>query len=256
MTKKVYAMLMVLLGLLFNTQIMNAQNKKNGSGIKNVILVHGAFVDGAGWKGVYDILTSKGFNVKIAQIPLTDLNDDVTVIKRMLDVSNGPTVLVGHSWGGAVITEASNHPNVASLVYVTAFQPDQGENTWKWVTFKPALPENGILPPDNNGFVYYDREKFNKGFAGGVSKEQALFMADSQKPIAAESFMTVLSNAAWHSKPTFGIIPTEDKSINPLILKAMYDRSKTNVTEVKGGSHSVYITHPIEVAEVIQKAAK
>ncbi|MGY0036494.1 alpha/beta hydrolase [Pedobacter sp. NJ-S-72] len=254
MRKKIYMVLLAAIALVFNYSKINAQSTESMLKVKNIILVHGAFVDGSGWKGVYDILTRKGYHVVIAQIPLTSLQDDAATVKRALDKVDGSAVLVGHSWGGAVITEVSNHPKVAALVYVTAFQPDMGEDTWKWVSSQPALPENGILPPDKEGFLYYDKEKFHAGFAGGLSQEQAVFMADSQKPIAAVSFTTPLSAAAWHTKPAFGIVPTADKSINPLILRAMYKRSGTKITEIKGGSHAVYISHPKEVAAVIMSA--
>ncbi|SFD97910.1 Pimeloyl-ACP methyl ester carboxylesterase [Chitinophaga sp. CF118] len=251
-----YAVVIITIGLLLGYSTTNAQSTNGTSKIKNVILVHGAFVDGSGWKGVYDILTKNGYHTVVVQIPLTSLKDDADVVKRALDKLDGPAVLVGHSWGGTVITEVSADPKVASLVYVTAFQPDQGENTIKWVSSAPALPENGILPPDNEGLVYYDRQKFHAGFAADLSKEQAIFMADSQKPIAASSFATPVSVAAWHDKPSFAIVPTADKSINPVILRNMYKRSGAKTTEIKGGSHAVFVSHPKEVADVIISATK
>ncbi|QNK61113.1 alpha/beta hydrolase [Pedobacter sp. PAMC26386] len=254
MKKKLFTVFLATIALLFNYSEITAQSKESMSKIRNIILVHGAFVDGSGWKGVYDILIRKGYHVVIAQIPLTSLQDDAATVRRALDKIDGSVVLVGHSWGGAVITEVSNHSKVAALVYVTAFQPDKSEDAWKWVSSQPALPENGILPPDKEGFLYYDKEKFHAGFAGNLSKEQAIFMAESQKPIAAVCFTTPLSAAEWHTKPTFGIVPTADKSINPLILRTMYKRSGTKITEIKGGCHAVYMSHPKEVANVIISA--
>lgn len=253
-SKKLSLLFSAVIAVLFSTTIATAQT--TAAKIKNVVLVHGAFVDGSGWKGVYDILTKKGYHVTIAQIPLTSLQDDAAVVKKALDRQDGAAVLVGHSWGGTVITEVSAHPKVASLVYVTAFQPDNGEATTKWLGTAPALPENGILPPDKDGLVYYDREKFHKGFAADLPHEQAIFMADAQKPIAAASFGTPVTAAAWHNKPSFGIVPTADKSINPIILRNMYQRSGAAVTEIKGASHAVFVSHPKEVADVIIAASR
>nr|WP_295871299.1 alpha/beta hydrolase [uncultured Chitinophaga sp.] len=253
-SKKIRLLFSAIVVLLFSATIATAQN--TAARIQNVVLVHGAFVDGSGWKGVYDILVKKGYHVTIAQIPLSSLQDDAAVVKKALDRQNGPAVLVGHSWGGTVITEVSAHPKVASLVYVTAFQPDNGEPTTKWIATAPALPENSILPPDKDGLVYYDRQKFHAGFAADLPPAQALFMADAQKPIAAASFATPVTAAEWHHKPTFGIVPTADKSINPVILRNMFQRSGTKVTEIKGASHAVFVSHPKEVANVIIAASR
>ncbi|MFZ4928103.1 alpha/beta hydrolase [Chryseobacterium sp. Mn2064] len=256
MIKKIHLTLLLVLTVVFGFSNLKAQKKDNPAKIKNVVLVHGAFVDGSGWKGVYDILTKRGYDVTIAQIPLTSLKDDNAAVRRILDKLDGQAVLVGHSWGGTVITEASSHKNVGSLVYVTAFQPDKGESTDTWYSSQPGFPEAGILPPDNEGFAYYDVEKFHAGFAADLSHDQATFMAHSQKPILASSFITAVTAADWHTKPTFGIVPTSDKSINPIILRNMYKRSGTKVTEIKGASHAVFISHPQEVANVIIEASK
>lgn len=256
MVKNIHLSFLVLLTIFLGLSSVSAQKKDNGAKIKNVVLVHGAFVDGSGWRGVYDILTKRGYNVTIAQIPLTSLKDDNATVRRTLDKLDGPAVLVGHSWGGTVITEASSHSNVASLVYVTAFQPDKGENTDTWYSSQPGLPEAGILPPDSEGFAYYDVKKFHAGFAADLDQDQATFMAHSQKPILASSFTTAVTAAEWHTKPTFGIVPTADKSINPIILRNMYKRSGTKVTEINGASHAVFISHPQEVADVIIKASR
>lgn len=222
---------------------------------KNIVLVHGAFVDGSGWKKVYDILAKKGYNVTIVQYPLTSLADDVAATKRILDRQDGPTVLVGHSWGGTIITEAGTHPNVASLVYVAAFQPDKGENTLQWATSLPGAPEAGILPPDEKGFVYYDITKFHAGFAADLSKSESDFMAASQAPIFGASFTTPVAEAAWKTKPAYAIVSTEDKAIVADIQRNMYKRAGDKITEVKG-SHAVFISHPEEVAKVIMAAAE
>lgn len=223
--------------------------------VKNVVLVHGAFSPRSGWQDVYNILTKKGYNITVVQIPLTSLKDDVEAVNRALNKLDGKAVLVGHSWGGTVITEAGIHAKVASLVYVDAFQPDQGETTLQWVKSAPALPESGLLPSDDKGLVYFDKEKFHAGFAADLSEEEAQFMADAQQPIAASCFTDIVSMAAWHQKPSYGILGSEDKSINPEILRAMYKRSGAKVTEIKGASHAVFLSHPKEVAKVIILAA-
>lgn len=235
--------------------VIGSVNVANAQAIKNVVLVHGAFADGSGYKGVYDALTKQGYHVTVVQNPLTSLEDDVAATKLALDAQDGPAILAGHSWGGAVITQAGNHPKVAGLVYIAAFQPDNGETALQWFqTAKPA-PENGVLPPDNKGIVYYDKEKFHAGFCGDLSKEEAAFMYASQGAFYAKCFVTPITDAAWRKKPTYGIIATEDKSINPDIQRNMYKRSNTKVTEIKG-SHAVYISQPQKVAAVIMQAAK
>ena len=223
--------------------------------IKNVVLVHGAFADGSGWKALYQVLTRKGYQVTVVQNPLTSLEDDVTATKVILDSQDGPTVLVGHSWGGAVITEAGNHPKVAALVYVAAFQPDNGESALQWLQTAPPAPENGVLPPDDKGIVYYDKAKYHAGFCADISKEEAEFMYASQGAFYAKGFITPISHAAWRDKPAFACIATEDKSIAPEIQHAMYKRSNTKSTEVKG-SHVIYMSQPEAVASVIEQAAK
>ncbi|NIG53913.1 alpha/beta hydrolase [Chitinophaga sp. Cy-1792] len=229
--------------------------KASAQKIKNVVLVHGAFADGSGYKGVYEALTKQGYHVTVVQNPLTSLEDDVTATKLALDKQDGPVILAGHSWGGAVITQAGNHPKVAALVYIAAFQPDNGETALQWFqTVKPA-PENGVLPPDANGIVYYDRAKFHAGFCADLSKEEAEFMYASQGAFYGKCFTTPITDAAWRNKPSYGIVATEDKSIAPEIERKMYQRSNTKITEIKG-SHVVYISQPQKVAEVIIKAAR
>jgi pimeloyl-ACP methyl ester carboxylesterase len=240
-----------MLAIIFFANPSVAQSTK----IKNVVLVHGAFADGSGWKGVFDILTKKGYNVTIVQNPLTSLEDDVDATNRALDKQDGPAVLVGHSWGGVVITQAGMHPKVAALVYVAAYQPDKGEATLKWATSMPPAPENGIAPPDDKGFIYFTKEKFHAGFCADVSQGLADFMYASQGATAVKCFITPVSDAAWRTKPSYGIVATEDKAILPEIERKMYERSNTKITEIKG-SHVVFISHPDAVSEVIMKASE
>ncbi|MEN0008978.1 alpha/beta hydrolase, partial [Flavobacterium nitrogenifigens] len=209
----------------------------------------------SGWQGLYKVLTKKGYNVTIVQNPLSSLEDDVQATNLALDKQDGPTILVGHSWGGTVITEAGNHPKVAALVYVAALQPDNGENSVQWLQTAPPAPENGVLPPDEKGIAYYDKAKFHAGFAGDLSKEQADFMYASQGAFHAQGFLTPITKAAWRTKPSYGIVATEDKSIVPSIQYAMYKRSNTKITEIKG-SHVVFISQPEKVANVIIEASK
>ena len=227
------------------------ENKK----INNVVLVHDAFADGSGFKALYWELTRKGFNVSVVQNPLTSLEDDVLATHVALDQLDGPGILAGHSWGGAVITEAGNHPNVAALVYIAAFQPDNGESALQWLQTVPPAPENGVLPPDEKGIVYYDKEKFHAGFCADIDADEAAFMYASQGAFYAKGFVTPISNAAWRNKPAFGIIATQDKSIDPEIQRNMYKRSNTKVTEL-AGSHVIYMSQPEKVASVISMAAQ
>jgi pimeloyl-ACP methyl ester carboxylesterase len=239
----------ILFACMFTVNVSFAQ------AVKNVVLVHGAFADGSGWEGVYNILSKKGYNVTVVQNPLTSLEDDVAAVNRALDKQDGPVVLVGHSWGGAVITEAGNSPKVVSLVYVAAFQPDAGETALKWAMDAAPAPENGILNPDATGFVYYDKAKFHAGFCADLSKEKSDFMFASQGPLGAKGFGTPISQAAWKTKPSWGIVATGDKSINPETERKMYLRSNTKITELNG-SHVIFISKPKEVAAVIEAAAK
>ncbi|BFM44791.1 alpha/beta hydrolase [Flavobacterium sp. CFS9] len=223
--------------------------------VKNVVLVHGAFADGSGWRNLYNVLSKKGYRVTIVQNPLSSLEDDVAATNVVLDNQDGPTILVGHSWGGAVITQAGNHPNVVGLVYVAAFQPDNGESALQWLQTAAPAPENGVLAPNDKGIVYYDEAKFHAGFCADISKEDTAFMYASQGAFYAKGFITPITKAAWKDKPAYAVIATQDKSIDPSIQRAMYKRSKTKVTEVKG-SHCVFISQPEAVANVIIGAAK
>lgn len=246
--KSSLTLMALILASLFSTE-MNAQTK-----VKNIVIVHGAFADASGFRAVFDILTKQGYNVSVVQNPLTSLKDDVDTANRIIDKQDGPVVLVGHSWGGSVITEAGNNPKVVALVYIAAFAPGSGETTLQWANSLPAAPENGILAPDAEGVVYFDKAKFHAGFAADSSKELAAFMCASQGPIFGRCFTDIITTAAWLTKPSYGIVATEDKAINPDIERNMYKRGKFKITEVKG-SHTIFISQPEKVASVIATAA-
>ena len=222
--------------------------------IRNIALVHGAWADGSGWEGVHNILTEKGFNVTIVPNPNTSLADDVGITKAVLSLQDGPTVLVGHSYGGAVISEAGIHPNVKALVFVAAFVPDQGESLFKMLKDAPPDPNSPILPP-KDGFIWLDKAKFHTNFCADVPDAKAKFMADSQVPVGLAAFETDLTVAAWKTKKSWYIVATEDKMIPPDAERGMAKRANAQVTEVKS-SHAAYISHAGEVANVIQKAAE
>jgi len=238
--------------LLFLSVSGIAQSKP---AVKNVVLVHGAFADGSGYKGLYDILSKKGYNVTVVQNPLSSLEADVAATNAVLDRQDGPTILAGHSYGGSVITEAGNHKNVVALVYIAAFQPDKGESALDWAQKLPPAPENGILPPDEKGNLYYDKAKFHAGFCADLPKAEADFMYASQGAFNIQAIGGKINQAAWKTKPSYGIVATEDKSIVPDTERNMYKRSNTKVTEIKA-SHVVFISHPQEVADIIIKASK
>lgn len=226
----------------------------NAAPVKNVVLVHGAFADGAGWRGVYDELTKRGYHVQIVQNPLTSLEDDVASTSRLLDQQNGPTILVGHSWGGTVITEAGIHPKVAGLVFVSALSPDAGETTaQQYEGFAPT--PDFVLEIGADGFGFVKPAMFKQGFAHDVSDAQAAFMRDSQVPINMSSFGTKLKNAAWRSKPSWAVIATEDKAFDQAMLVHMAERMKAKITKVSG-SHALFITRAKEIADTIDEAAK
>ena len=225
------------------------------SGIKNVVLVHGGFVDGSGWEGVYRILRKDGFTVTIVQNPTLSLAGDVAVTKRALAALDGPAILVGHSYGGVVITEAGNDPNVAGLVYVAAFAPDKGESVSSLIKNPPAgAPVPPILPPQD-GFLFLDRGKFAASFAADVNEDAAAFMADAQVPWGVEALDGAVTEPAWKSKPSWYLVATSDKMIPPDAQRAMSKRAGSTVVEVKG-SHAVYVSQPREVAHLIEQAAK
>jgi pimeloyl-ACP methyl ester carboxylesterase len=223
--------------------------------IKNIVLVHGNFVDGSGWQGVYDHLTADGYRVAIVQIPNLSFNGDVAATRQVLDSLGGPAVLVGHSYGGAVITEAGNHPDVAALVYITAFAPDAGESVGSLIAAAPpGAPVPPILPPVN-GFLLLDRDKFAASFAADVPEKLAAFMADSQLPAAAEALGGTVTEPAWRSKPSWYLVAADDHMIPPAAQRTMSERAKATVTETPG-SHAVYVSRPAVVAAVISQAAQ
>ena len=221
----------------------------------NVVLVHGGFVDGSGWEDVYKILKKAGYNVSIVQNPTLSLEDDVAVTKRVIAAQNGPVVLVGHSYGGAVITEAGNDPKVAGLVYITAFAPDRGESVAALIKDPPpGAPVPPILPPQD-GYLFLDKGKFAAAFAADVSAEKAAFMADSQVPWGVAALSGTITEPAWKTKPSWYLVATDDKMIPPPAQQFMSKRAGSTVVETKG-SHAVYVSKPEAVASLIDKAAK
>jgi pimeloyl-ACP methyl ester carboxylesterase len=223
--------------------------------MKNIVLVHGGFVDGSGWEGVYSILKKDGYNVSIVQNPTISLKDDVAVTKRILAAQDGPAILVGHSYGGAVITEAGNDPKVAGLVYVTAFAPDKGESVSSLIANPPpGAPVPPILPPQD-GYLFLERAKFPASFAADVDAEKAAFMADSQVPWGVEALSGKISEPAWKTKPSWYLIVTDDKMIPPDAQRFMSKRAGSTVVEVKG-SHAIYVSQPEAVVALIEQAAK
>ena len=218
-----------------------------------IVLVHGGFVDGSGWQGVYEQLKRDGYNVSVVQNPTLSLADDVAVTKRAIDAVKDQVILVGHSYGGAVITEAGNHPKVAGLVYIAAFAPDAGESLNTLIAdAPPGAPVPPILPPQD-GFLFLDREKFHASFAGDLSAEQAAFMSDSQVPWGVDALGGEVSEPAWRSKPSWYLVATEDGMIPPPAQRAMSARAGSTVTEV-AGSHAIYVSQPAAVADLIQTA--
>ena len=225
-------------------------------GVKNILLIHGTFADGSGWQGVFKKLTAKGYNVTVVQNPCSSMEEDVTAVKRAMDRETGPCILVGHSYGGSVITEAGSDDRVVGLVYVDGFVPDSGEAAAAQDPSLPDLTNGGILPPDASGLVYFDKAKFHAGFCADLPAAQADFMAASQIPGTVKAFSAQITHAPWKTKPCWGILGTEDKAINPILLLRLYHRSKAKITEIKGASHVSFISHPEEVADVIDAAAR
>jgi len=223
--------------------------------MKNIVLVHGGFADGAGWEGVYKILKKDGYSVSIVQNPTISLEDDVAATKRILAMQDGESILVGHSYGGAVITEAGNDPKVARLVYIAAFAPDKGESVSTLIKDPPpGAPVPPILPPQD-GYLFLDRAKFAASFAADVDTEKAAFMADSQVPWGVGALSGAISEAAWRVKPSWYLVTTEDRMIPPAAQRAMSKRAGSTVVEVKG-SHAIYVSQSGAVAALIEQAAK
>jgi len=247
------AALAIFVGLTGNIHAASLQPTQDQE-VRNVVLVHGAFADGTGWRGVYDELTARGYRVAIVQNPLTALADDVAATRRILDRMEGPTILVGHSWGGTVITEAGIHPNVVGLVYVSALSPDAGETTAQQYEGFTTPPEF-VIDAHSDGFGFVKPEQFKAGFAADASDADAAFMRDSQVPIALSAFETRLENAAWRTRPSWAVIATQDKAFDQRMLRKMAERIGATVTEVDA-SHAVFMTQPKVVADTIAKAAQ
>ena len=223
--------------------------------VLNVVLVHGGFVDGAGWEGVYRILKNEGYNVSIVQNPTLSLAGDVAATKLILAAQDRAVILVGHSYGGAVITEAGNDPKVAGLVYIAAFAPDKGESVAALIKDPPpGAPVPPIMPPQN-GYLFLDKAKFAASFAADVDAAKAAFMADSQVPWGVDALSGTISEAAWKTKPSWYLVTTEDKMIPPAAQRLMSKRAGSTVIEEKG-SHAIYVSQPKAVAALIVKAAE
>jgi pimeloyl-ACP methyl ester carboxylesterase len=220
----------------------------------DVVLVHGGFVDGSGWQAVHDLLRLDGYRVSVVQNPTLSLEGDAAATRRIIDAVDGPVVLVGHSYGGAVITEAGTHEKVAALVYIAAFAPDRGESVNTLIADPPpGAPVPPILPP-RDGFLFLDREKFAASFAGDLPAEQAAFMADSQVPWGVDALAGGITEPAWRTKPSWYLVATEDRMIPPPAQRAMSERAGSTVVE-SPGSHSVYLSQPGAVAAIIHEAA-
>lgn len=220
---------------------------------KNIVLVHGAFVDGSGWKAIADILKKDGYTVHIAQPPETSLEDDIAAANRTIDAAGGPVVLVGHSYGGMIISGAGNNPHVQSLVYVAAFMPETGESLGSLQASKP--PAANSIVPSADGFLYLDPKRFHADFAADLPAPLAEFMAHSQVGLSGKAASTGATDPAWKKKPTFAIVATQDRAINPELERSMYKRAGSKVTELPA-SHAVYMSRPAEVAKVIEQAAQ
>jgi pimeloyl-ACP methyl ester carboxylesterase len=240
--------------LLLNGRTLSAQTQQPG--VRNIVLVHGAWADGSGWKGVYDILVKDGYNVSIVQEPETSFKEDVAATKRVIAQQDGPCILVAHSYGGAVITEAGTDQSVAGLVYVAAHMPDAGENEADdGKRFPSDLSKSTAIKKTADGFTYLDPAQFHEYFAADLSAEQAAFMARSQVLNLADNFKAVITTAAWRSKPSWMLVATNDRTINPDLERWYAERAKSHKVEVEGASHSVYVSKPKEVAALIEEAA-
>jgi hypothetical protein len=240
--------------LLFGCGTLSAQ--KQPASIHNIVLVHGAWADGSGWRGVYDILVKDGYKVSIVQEPETSFKEDVAATKRMIAQQDGPCVVVAHSYGGAVITEAANDAKVAALVYVAAHMPDAGESEAEdGKRFPSDLSKSTAIKKTTDGFTYLDPAQFHEYFAADLPNEVAAFMARSQVFNFADNFNAVITTPAWRNKPSWMLVPTKDRTINPDLERWYAARAKSHVTEVSGASHCVYVSRPKEVAGVIEEAA-
>jgi pimeloyl-ACP methyl ester carboxylesterase len=240
--------------LLFACSALSSQNEQRR--IHNIVLVHGAWADGSGWRGVYDILVKHGYNVSMVQEPETTFADDVAATKRMLSLQDGPTILVAHSYGGAVITEAGTDLSVVGLVYIAAHMPDAGENeSDDGKRFPSDLSKSTGIKKTADGFTYLDPAQFHEYFAADLPAEQAAFMSRSQVFNFGENFRGVITTAAWRSKPSWMLVAGSDRTINPDLERWYAERAKSHKVEVAGASHCVYVSHPKEVAALIEDAA-
>ncbi|HYR83976.1 MAG TPA: alpha/beta hydrolase [Terriglobia bacterium] len=243
-----------IIALVFGGALAVTSQTNAARNVKNIVLIHGGFVDGSGWEGVYNTLKKKGYNISIVQNPTISLADDVAVTKRVIAAQDGPVILVGHSYGGVVITEAGTDPKVVGLVYVAAFAPDRGESVETLIKNPPpGAPAPPILPPQD-GFLSLDRSKFAASFAADVNPGLASFMADSQVPWGVQALSGMVSEPAWKSKPSWYLVSTQDKMIPPDAQWAMSKRAGSKVVEVKG-SHAIYVSQPRAVASLIEQAA-
>ncbi len=240
-----------------SAQNLSAQNNnKEAHGVRNIVLVHGAWADGSGWKGVYDILVKDGYNVTIVQEPETTFQEDVAATKRALALQDGPCILVAHSYGGAVITEAGADSSVVGLVYIAAHMPDAGENeSDDGKRFPSDLSKSNAIKKTADGFTYLDHGQFHEYFAADLSAEQAAFMARSQVLNKADNFKAVITTPAWRTKPSWMLVAGSDRTINPDLERWYATRANSHKVEVSGASHAVYVSRPKEVAAVIEEAA-
>jgi pimeloyl-ACP methyl ester carboxylesterase len=235
----------------------NSVAQTSGTLIKNIVLVHGAWADGSGWKGVYNTLVKDGYNVTIVQEPETSFKEDVAATKRVLALQNGPCILVAHSYGGAVITEAGTDPSVVGLVYVAAHMPDSGEKeSDDGKRFPSDLAKSGAMKKTPDGFTYIDPARFHELFAADLPGDRAAFMARSQVLNFADNFSATITTAAWRTKPSWMVVAGSDRTINPDLERWYAKRAHSHAVEVAGASHSVYVSHPKEVADVIESAAR
>ncbi|HEY9133242.1 MAG TPA: alpha/beta hydrolase [Dyella sp.] len=242
-----------LLGVALSAAIAAAAGHAAPAPIKNIALVHGAFVDGSGWRPVYDILVRDGYNVKLVQEPLTSIEDDVQAAKRTIDTFDGPVVLVGHSYGGTIVTEAGIDPKVKALVYIAAHAPDVGETEAGNGKRFPALAQKPVKTADD--FLYLDPARFYRDFAADLPAAQAEFEAQSQMPTAAKVFTTPVQNVAWKTKPSWYMVAQSDRIISPDLERMYAKRAGSHTVEAKGASHSVYESQPQAVARLIEAAA-
>lgn len=258
MNKLAKKMVLIITALILAAVLTDSAARAQGDRIriKNIVLVHGAWADGSGWKGVYEILTRDGYNVSMVQEPETTFAEDVAATKRVIDLQDRPCILVAHSYGGAVITEAGNDAKVAGLVYIAAHMPDAGENeSDDGKRFPSDLSKSGAIKALPDGFTYIDPARFHEFFAADLPEERAAFMARSQVMNLGANFKAPIKTAAWRTKPSWMLVAGSDRTINPELERWYAERAKSHEVEVAGASHSVYVSHPKEVAALIEEAS-